>query len=79
MKLTVKLFATFKAYLPGDISGHTCAIEFDANPTVEEVLNQLRIPEGDHKVVLVNGTMTNADQVLREGDVISVFPPIAGG
>jgi molybdopterin converting factor small subunit len=31
------------------------------------------------KIILVNGVHGKNDQVLKEGDVVSIFPPVAGG
>jgi molybdopterin converting factor small subunit len=31
------------------------------------------------KIILVNGIHGTKGQTLKEGDVVSIFPPVAGG
>ncbi|NLF15434.1 MAG: MoaD/ThiS family protein, partial [Anaerolineaceae bacterium] len=44
-----------------------------------QLLHELPIPAGDHYTFFVNGRHADRDQVLREGDVLSVFPAVGGG
>ena len=44
-----------------------------------DVLRSLGVPEDKPRILLVNGRHANAAQALCEGDVLSVFPPVAGG
>ena len=43
------------------------------------LLTKLNIPEEMPKIILINGVHGKKDQILKEGDVLSVFPPVAGG
>ena len=47
--------------------------------TVEQVLQQLNIPEGEHPILVVNGRHATGETVLREGDTLDVYPLLAGG
>ncbi len=47
--------------------------------TPADVINELDIFEEDVAILLVNGRDGEFDQELREGDVVSVFPPVGGG
>jgi molybdopterin converting factor small subunit len=47
--------------------------------TVDQVVHSLRIPLGLERLTVVNGHDAVPDQRLFEGDVLSVFPPLAGG
>ena len=31
------------------------------------------------KIIIVNGLQKGADEFLKDGDTLSVFPPVAGG
>ena len=50
-----------------------------AKTRVQDILGKLKIPEEMPKIILVNGVHGKRDQVLKEGDILSVFPPVAGG
>ena len=79
MEVKVKLFATLRDYLPKDSDGKSCQIEIDGKTTVEQIITQLNLPIEIPKIILVNGLQGAADQTLKEGDVLSIFPPVAGG
>ena len=79
MKIEVKLFATLRDYLPKGSGQFSCKVEIDSADTVRDVLEKLKIPEELPKIILVNGVHSNLDRVLKFGDVLSVFPPVAGG
>lgn len=47
--------------------------------TAGELLAYARVDNRSAKIILVNGIHAGADEVLKDGDVVSVFPPVAGG
>jgi len=47
--------------------------------SVREILKQLEIGPNEPKIVFLNGVHAGLDQMLKDGDRIAVFPPIAGG
>lgn len=63
--------------MPGD--QNTAVVDVVDGATVSEVLTAYRVPEDKPRILLVNGRHSSLDQQLREGDVLSVFPPVAGG
>lgn len=79
MEIEVKLFATLRDYLPKGSGRFSCKMEIDDGTRVEEILSRLNIPEDMPKIILINGTHAKKDQKLKEGDVLSIFPPVAGG
>jgi molybdopterin converting factor small subunit len=79
MKIKLKLFATFREYLPEGNDGHSVILELDEKTNVESVLIQMKLPADIPKIILINGLQKTANEVLHEGDTLSVFPPIAGG
>ena len=44
-----------------------------------DLLAQFDLPADESKVVLVNGRDADPEQILEDGDVVSVFPAMAGG
>ncbi len=79
MEVEVKLFATLRDYLPKGSGRFSCKMEIDELTRVQEILTKLNIPEEIPKIILVNGVHGKKEQVLKEGDVVSIFPPVAGG
>ena len=79
MKIKLKLFATFREYLPEGNDGHSIMLEQDENTNVDSVLLRLKLPADIPKIILVNGVQKTANEMLHDGDTLSIFPPIAGG
>jgi molybdopterin converting factor small subunit len=79
MKVKLKLFATFREYLPESNDGHSSMLELIEGTKVDSVLDQMKLPKDIPKIILINGIQKTADETLKEGDTLSVFPPIAGG
>ena len=73
MMTEVRLFATFR-----DGRGKKVYVELN-NPTVSEVLQFIHIADEEVAILLVNGRDGRFDQVLVEGDYLSIFPPVGGG
>lgn len=80
MKIDLRLFASLRKKLPpGSPRGH-CELVLPDGVTVAEVLQRMSIPCESAQIVLVNGEHDrNFERVLHEGDVLSIFPPVAGG
>ena len=79
MEIEVKLFATLRDYLPKGSTRFSCVMEVDDHTRVQDILSRLKIPEEMPKIILVNGVHGKKEQVVKEGDVVSIFPPVAGG
>jgi molybdopterin converting factor small subunit len=73
--IEVQLFATLATYLPEGRTG----LEMSDDATVADVIRRLRIPEALPRIVLVNGQDAEESRPLAPGDVVSLFPPLAGG
>ena len=79
MKTEVKLFANFREYLPPGSEKYSCWLDLNDGATVGEALEKLRIPLSAPMITLVNGLHRTFEDRLEAGDVLSVFPPVAGG
>ncbi len=79
MKVYVKLLNVYRKYLPDDAQGATYSMDVPDGARVEELLAKVPIPADESQVVLVNGHTPLAEQVLKEGDIIAIFPAMAGG
>lgn len=79
MKIEVKLFATLARYLPESSVGSHATVEVPDGSTVRRLVSSLGIPEEMPAITLVNGLDATPEQVLVDGDVLAMFPPLAGG
>ena len=84
MKITFKLFATLQHKLPPEAQAHAVAIDVDEDITIHQVLHQFTVTPEEAHLALVNGIdfdCSTRDQagVLTEGDVLAVWPEVAGG
>ena len=79
MRIEVRLFANLVAFLPPH--GREGVAEFDIpeESTVADVARQLGIPSDLARVVLVNGRDAGSEALLVPRDVVTIFPPLAGG
>ena len=84
MRITFKLYAMLADHLPQQ-ARETNSLELDVpeGRTVEQVIDGFDLPPRLVHLVLVNGHYVppaeRAAHVLAEGDVLAVWPPIAGG
>lgn len=78
MNITIRLFSVLQRYLAGEPRGRA-ALSLPEGATVQQVLDRLGVPQDIPKIILVNGAQTGLDHILRDGDELTVFPPIAGG
>ena len=84
MNITLKLFASLTDYLPAE-SKYTNIVALDVavGTTIDNIIEQHHLPLKWVHLVLVNGVYIYPDQravhTLVEGDVLAIWPPIAGG
>ncbi len=83
VKVTVKLYATLAEYLPSGARNNRVELEVADSATVDAILRPFLLPPRLTHLVLVNGTYIAPEArpktCLTEGDVLAVWPPIAGG
>jgi molybdopterin synthase sulfur carrier subunit len=79
IRVEVKLFANFREYLPPGSDSYSCWVEMEEGTTVGQTLERLKIPLSIPMIALVNGLHRTFEDPLRPGDVLSIFPPVAGG
>ncbi len=79
MEVRLKLFATFRQYLPPGAAGSAVTVDVERGTAVRDLLARFQVPEKASMMVLVNGRWAEPGQVLEEDDVVAVFPAMAGG
>lgn len=84
MRITFKLFASLTDYLPPE-ARQSNLVQLDVAPDapISQIIEPFGLPPKLVHLVLVNGQYIEPDkrlsQTLSEGDVLAIWPPIAGG
>ncbi len=84
MKITFKLYASLTEYLPPAARrDNRIEMEVAADATIAQIIEPLGMPPKLVHLVLVNGVYIPPEQratrTFVEGDVLAIWPPIAGG
>jgi len=74
MKVTVKLFASFRT---GRFEMET--VEYPAGTTVADVADSLKLPRSELGIMLVNSRHVKLERVLTDGETLALFPLLGGG
>jgi len=83
MLINIEFYASLMKYLPPGKSRFKREIKVDDELRLSKLIEQFHIPPQMAHIVLVNGRFVEAEQraerVLVENDVVSIWPPVAGG
>lgn len=84
VKITFKLYATLTDYLPPEArQGNRVDLEVPADATLADVIAPYGLPMKLVHLVLVNGHYVAPEdrdrRTFQEGDVLAIWPPVAGG
>jgi len=79
MQIRVKLFATLGRHALSGAPGVAFEMELSEGATLDDVVEQLKLPREEVKVFFVNGRARPIDWPLRESDEVGIFPLVAGG
>lgn len=83
MRITFKLFATLSDYLPAGAKFNQVELDVEPDTTVQSLVERFGLPPELVHLVFVNGHYIKPDDRpmlrLKVGDVLAIWPPIAGG
>lgn len=74
MKIELRLFAYFR-----EGREKVQVLEVLEGTTILEILDMVSIKEEEIALLLLNGFDGPSNRGLKDGDVISLFPPVGGG
>ena len=74
MKITVKLFASFR-----DNRFKIAEQERSEGTDCRKIMLDLGLTEEEMGIVLINSRHVSLDQVLQDGDTLAMFPLVGGG
>ena len=82
--ITFKLYATLQDLLPAGTKRNATPIRIAADASLNEIIDRFKVPRELAHLVLVNGHFRcvadrDARGALQEGDVLAIWPPVAGG
>lgn len=74
MKITVKLVGLFRI---GRFKEEL--LEYSSGMKVVEVIDDLHLPKDVLGILLINGVHASEQDILKEGDTLSILPLLDGG
>jgi sulfur carrier protein ThiS len=84
VRITFKLYAGLTQYLPHDARvGNAMPLELPDGTTIMRAIEPFGMPPKMVHLVLIDGVYIapeqRAERVLKDGDVLAIWPPVAGG
>jgi len=84
IRITLKLYATLMSFLPeANRKQHAIELKVPEDATLDAVVAPFGMPKALVFLVLVNGVFVPPSERARyrfeEGDVLAIWPPVAGG
>ncbi len=79
MIVSIRLQAILRRYRPAGWTGDVVEIEMPELVTARDAAARLGVPENLIHAVFVNNRQAGLDTLLSSGDVVRLFPPVAGG
>lgn len=83
MNVRLKLYATLGKFLPSTAKRNEVSLTVDDRTSVLDLLTQHNVPMETCHLILVNGVYAAparaGEAMLKEGDTVAVWPPVAGG
>ena len=84
MRITFKLYASLTQHLPADARrSNQIALEIPEGTPIAKIIEPFGLPDRLVHLVLVNGVYVAPAERLsfvpQDGDVLAIWPPIAGG
>ena len=82
-KATIKLFASLSEHLPPGAKYNAIEVRLANGTTIGSALADMKVPEGLCHLVILNGIFVPPGQrqstAIADGDVVCVWPQVAGG
>ena len=84
MQITFKLFATLTDYLPAEARrSNQLTLDVAQDTSISQIIEPFGMPPKLVHLVLVNGKYIKPEDrgttTLVDGDVLAIWPPVAGG
>lgn len=77
--VNVRLFATLRRFFPDYDAEKGIDVKAEEGSTIEKLIEVLRLPENEARVVFINGLSKKTTDIIKDGDQINIFTPLGGG
>jgi molybdopterin synthase sulfur carrier subunit len=82
-KMYIELYASLMALLPPGKERFRREIQIDDETSVQQLIKRFHITDEQAHIVLLNGHFVCGDDrkttMLQSEDIVSIWPPVAGG
>ena len=72
--IEVRFFATLRKD-----RGKMAEVPAEEVSTAGDILRRFKIPTEEVAILLINGFHSKPENPVKDGDIISLFPPVGGG
>ena len=79
MEILVELKGCLARHAPPTAENGRFSLEIGSRTMVKDILGQINLAEHFAGLILINGRKGKMSGVLQQGDVLTVFPLVAGG
>jgi molybdopterin converting factor small subunit len=79
MEIEIKLWGNIAYYSPEARGKFSLKKSLDEGKTVQEVVEELRLPKDLNYILAVNGRTIETEYFLKDGDEVALFTPFSGG
>ncbi len=79
MEIEIKLWGNIAYHSPEARGRFSLKKSLEEGKTVQEVVEELKLPKGLHYIITVNGRTIEAEYFLKDGDEVALFTPFSGG
>lgn len=79
MEIEVRLFAMLRNCLPQGAQGFGFKKHLDGEMTAGQLIKELALPHDMPIIIVVKSIQVDESYIVKDGDVISLFPPLGGG
>ena len=79
MKVKIEVFGFLRNHIPPKFKSHSSEFSVEDPAPLYYVLNEMLLLGNFDKIVLVNGRYVAPSYCLKQGDIVQIFSPIAGG
>jgi molybdopterin converting factor small subunit len=80
VRIEVEVFGHFIDYLSSESRREKRAfLDLPQGARISDLIARLKIPRKEVSLLMRNDEQASEDEVLADGDVVGIFPPISGG
>jgi len=79
LNITLKLFGSLDKYIKDYNYKKGVSLRLDSNQAVIDVTKKIGIPTNKISLVLINNNAATLDCIIKNNDIIKIFPQIGGG